>query len=78
MRISFAVRRSLHLFSAQTDRKYQTCLITGFCDTNNKKSQIFAAQTRKFCRSNLSRITSALAKFASSGRLKVYLKTDLM
>ena len=46
------------------DRKYQTCLIIGFCDRNNKKSEIGLRAYYKY----LSRITSARAKFASVWR----------
>ena len=62
----FLFRRACRLLAAHenffvtNDKKYQTCLIFGLHVTNDE----CCPHTRKFCRSNLSRITSTRDKCA--------------
>ena len=64
----FLFRRACRLLAAHenffvvNDEKYQTCLIFGLHVTNDENA--VKMHTRKFCRSNLSRITSTRDKCA--------------
>ena len=52
-------------FFVTNDEKYQTCLIFGLHVTNDENAvNACCPHTRKFCRSNLSRITSTRVKYA--------------
>jgi hypothetical protein len=62
-RLSFA-RRTREFF-VTNDEKYQTCLIFGLHVTNDENAvNVTRMHTRKFCQSNLSRITSTRDKCA--------------